>query len=284
VRVFIAEGDRTDRKHARLKYVLDDWGIERFMAAVAQELPFTPIAAPPGIDRLPAPAVKDAHIGIYPQKQPGLNYIGVALPVGRLTTAQMRGLADIADALGSGTIRLTVWQNLLLSDIPDDKIATAEAMIAALGLATHTSAVRAGLIACTGNTGCRFSATDTKGHAARLADHLDARVALDRPVNIHLTGCPNSCAQHYVGDIGLLGIKVGDDMVEGYTILVGGGAGGERKMARELYADVPADDMPARVERVLGTYVARRDVDESFHHFANRHSVEELRLLCAAGP
>jgi ferredoxin-nitrite reductase len=157
-------------------------------------------------------------------------------------------------------------------------------MIAALGLATRTSAVRAGLIACTGNTGCRFSATDTKGHAARLADYLDSQLTLDRPVNIHLTGCPNSCAQHYVGDIGLLGIKVGDDMVEGYTILVGGGAGGERKMARELYADVPADDMPARVERVLGTYVARRDVDESFHHFANRHSVEELRLLCAAGP
>ena len=102
----------------------------------------------------------------------------------------------------------------------------------ALGLDTKASGIRGGLVACTGNTGCKFSATDTKGQALLIADYLDKQIALDQPVNIHLTGCPNSCAQHYVGDIGLLGIKVGEDLVDGYTIMVGGGAGSERALAR----------------------------------------------------
>jgi ferredoxin-nitrite reductase len=192
---------------------------------------------------------------------------------------QMRGLADIAERHGSATIRLTIWQNLLISDIPDAEVAAAEAAVAALGLATTATAVRAGLVACTGNTGCKFSATDTKGEALRLAEHLDPLFALDRPVNIHMTGCPNSCAQHAVGDIGLLGLKLGDDLEEGYAVLLGGGAGAERMLAREIHPGVTAAELPARIEGILQGYLAHREAGESFHDFANRHPVETLRTL-----
>ena len=145
---------------------------------------------------------------MHAQKQQGFNWIGVVLPVGADHRAQMRGLARIAHELGDGDIRLTVWQNLLISGVPDDKVAAAEAAIDALGLTTKASPIRAGLIACTGNVGCRFSASDTKRHAEDIARWCEARVALDGPVNIHLTGCHHSCAQHYIGDIGLLACKV----------------------------------------------------------------------------
>ena len=159
-------------------------------------------------------------------------------------------------------------------------MADAEARIAALGLGTKASGIRGGLVACTGNAGCKFSATDTKSQALTIADYLESRVALDQPINIHLTGCPNSCAQHYVGDIGLLGIKVGDDMLEGYTILVGGGACSERSLARELYPNTPMAEVPALLEHMLVAYLAqRRDAAESFHEFTARHSVEELKPL-----
>jgi len=279
VRVFIANGDRTDRKRARLKYVLDAWGLEKFMAEVERDLGRALLRHPLEACAPRGPVAKHGHIGVHPQRQRQLNYIGVVLPVGRVTAAQMRGLADIAERFGSGTIRLTIWQNLLISDIPDTAVAEAKAAIAALGLATSASAVRGALVACTGNVGCKFSATDTKGHALRLADYLDRHVTLDQPINIHLTGCPNSCAQHYVGDIGLLGIKVGDEMIEGYTVLLGGGAGGERALAREIYANVPAADLPMRIERMLRGYLAHRSDGESFHDFAIRHPVETLRAL-----
>jgi len=282
IRVFIANGDRTDRKRARLKYVLEAWGLDKFVAEVERELgrvlPRHPLelCAPRG------PVLKHGHIGIHAQRQPGLNYIGVVLPVGRLTAAQMRGLADLAETHGSGTIRLTVWQNLLISDIPDAALPAAEAGIAALGLGVTASAVRGALIACTGNTGCKFSATDTKGQALQIADYLERRVSLDQPINIHLTGCPNSCAQHYVGDIGLLGQKVGEEMIEGYSVLIGGGAGSERTLAREIYPAVPMAELPQRIERMLRGYLAHRRAGESFHDFAARHSIETLRALFQA--
>jgi ferredoxin-nitrite reductase len=112
------------------------------------------------------------------------------VPASRLTASQLRGLADISERHGSGTLRLTVWQNLLISDVPAAQIPEAVAGIEGLGLPTTASAVRAGLIACTGNIGCKFALSDTKRHALEIADHLDARIDLDQPLNIHLTGCP----------------------------------------------------------------------------------------------
>jgi ferredoxin-nitrite reductase len=284
VRVFIAEGDRTDRKRARLKYVLDAWGAEKFIAAVEKERgkPFARLpleaCAPRG------PVAKHGHIGVHPQRQDGLCYAGIAVPVGRLSAAQLRGLGQLAESFPGATLRLTVWQNLILSHVPAARLGELETGLAALGLGTKASAIRGALVACTGNTGCKFAATDTKGQALLLAAHLDRRVALDRPVNIHLTGCPHSCAQHKISDIGLLGVKVGDDMIEGYTILVGGGAGPEQKIGREVFAGMPMAEMPQRVEALLRGYTAHRRADESFGEFAARHSVEALKALAAPLP
>jgi len=231
----------------------------------------------PAIDRL-------AHIGAHRQKQAGLNWLGVVLNSGKLTTAQMRGIAEIAKEFGDGDIRLTVWQNLLLSGIADERLADAAAAVAALGLATAATPLRAGLVSCTGNTGCKFAAANTKGTAEAIAEWVEPRVAVDTPLNIHLTGCHHSCAQHYIGDIGLIGCKVpqGDDAepAEGFHLIVGGGSGGEAKIGRELMRGIVSAEVPATVERLLGAYMRHRaGADETFFEFANRHEVEALKAL-----
>ena len=282
VRVFNENGDRTDRRKARMKYVLDRWGLDKYVAETEKHLP-APFRRLPLAECEPRPPlVRGAHIGFHPQRQSGLVYAGVVLPLGRMSSDQMRGLAAIADRHGSGTIRLTVWQNLLISDIPEDKIETAKTEILALGFAWKATEVRAGLVACTGNFGCKFSSADTKRHAMAIADHLDARLELDVPINIHLTGCPNSCAQHYIGDIGLLGTKVAvdEDMVEGYHIFLGGGYGREQDIGREIYRGVNAEDAPATIERMLRGYLAARlSGNETFRDFTKRYSTEQLTEL-----
>jgi ferredoxin-nitrite reductase len=284
VRVFIDHGDRTNRNKARLKYVLDAWGFEKFLGAVEEKLGAA-LARVPADAILPRPAFnRTAHIGVHPQKQTGLNWIGVVFAVGKITSSQMRGLAKLAADLGDGDIRLTVWQNLLISGVPDDKIDLAKAAIETLGLDWEATSIRAGLVACTGNKGCRFSATDTKGHAEAIARWCEARVALDTPVNIHLTGCHNSCAQHYIGDIGLIGARVEisaeGETVEGYHIMVGGGFGPDAAIGRELCHDVKSDDAPKAVERMLKAYLSNRaSREETFLVFARRHEIDALKEM-----
>ncbi len=284
LRVFIASGDRTDRTKARLKYVLDDWGFDRFLNAVEAELGRK-------LARVPAEAVgpvppqsRTAHIGVHPQRQPGQSYVGVVLPVGRMTADRMRGLAAVADRFGSGTIRLTVWQNLLISDIPDALMADALQAIAALGLSHAAGPLRTGLVACTGNAGCKFAASNTKGHAALLVDWLEQRIAVDSPVNIHLTGCHNSCAQHYIADIGLLGAKVerGDDMVEGYDLHVGGGAGPNQAIGRLIRPAIASDELPPLVLALLQGWMASRAPGQGFQAWSAAQPDETLAALVAA--
>jgi len=287
VRVFIDTGDRTNRLKARLKYVLDSMGVEKFMLAVEEKLgrklvraPADAIVVRPSFDRM-------AHIGVHAQKQPGQNWIGVVLPVGKLTCEQMRGLAKIAHDLGDGDIRLTVWQNLLLSGVADEKVALAKAAIERLGLAIEASQIRAGLIACTGNAGCKFAASDTKRHAAEIGDWCEPRVKIETPLNIHLTGCHHSCAQHYISDIGLLAAKVpagsDDDTVEGYHLYAGGGFGPDAEIGHEVYRDVKAEDAPKTVEKLLKAYLANRvSAEETFLTFSRRHDGEALRKLAEA--
>jgi ferredoxin-nitrite reductase len=284
VRVFIDEGDRTNRDKARLKYVLDHMGFPAFLEAVEGKLgrklervPEDCIKARPQTDRL-------AHIGVNPQRQAGLNWIGVVLPSGKMTAAEMRGLAAVARDLGDGDIRLTVWQNLLISGVADANIDLAVAAIEALGLTTKATPLRAGLISCTGNTGCKFAASDTKGTAEAIAAYVEPRVVLDTPLNIHLTGCHHSCAQHYIGDIGLIACKVQrgeeEDPVEGFHLFIGGGSGAEAKIGRELFRDLASDDVPVTIERLLRTYLAHRAAPgETFFEFANRHEVEGIKTL-----
>ena len=288
VRVFIDHGDRTDRNKARLKYVIEKMGVEKFLALVEEKLGRKLHRAVAGAVA-PRPArSRTAHIGIHPQKQECLNWIGVAVPVGYLSAAQMRGLADIARELGDGDIRLTVWQNLLISGVPTDKLVDARQRIETLGLAIQVNALRSGLVACTGNTGCKFAASNTKRHAEEIARWCETRVSIDTPVNIHLTGCHHSCAQHFIAEIGLLACKVQDneeaDPVEGYHVLVGGGFGPDAALGRELYRDVKADDIPQTIERVLKAYLANRaSPQESFIEFARRHDIDALKAFAAEG-
>lgn len=288
VRVFSEHGDRTNRNKARLKYVLDAWGFDKFLAAVEDRLG-APLTRVPAEAVLPRPAYdRAAHIGVHPQKQPGLAWIGVVLPVGKLTTAQMRGLAKISADLGDGDIRLTVWQNLLISGVSQDNVTLAEAAIAALGLSTRATALRAGLVACTGATGCRFAAAHTKEDAEKIAAWCEQRVAMDTPVNIHLTGCHNTCAQHYIGDIGLIGARVpvsdDGDTVDGYHVHIGGGFGMDAGIGRELFQNVKAEDAPRLIEAILKAYLAHRTAsEESFVAFARRHDVAVLKSLIEPG-
>lgn len=283
VRVFIEHGNRGDRNKARLKYVLDEWGFDKFLAAVEEKVGKK-------LDRVASQHVEPrlapdrmAHVGVHSQKQAGLHWIGVVLPVGRITTDQMRELARIARELGDGEIRLTVWQNLLLSGVPSDRIAEAIARIERAGLSASATSIRAGLVACTGNTGCKFAASNTKGTAERIASHIETTLALDSPVNVHLTGCHHSCAQHYIGDIGLIGtrVPVGDDgdTVEGFNMIIGGGSGDNAKIGREIVRDIKAEDCPRAVEGLLRGYLAHRaDASETFYAFANRTNAETLKL------
>ncbi len=285
VRVFIDEGDRTDRKRARLKYVLGRMGIEGFRAEVEKRLgaPLPRLALGECEPRLPL--ARGEHVGFHGQRQEGRIYCGVSLPVGRMSVEQMRGIARIAESYGSGTLRLTPWQSVIVSDIDEARRHAVKAALGELGLAAEVSQLRAGIVACTGNTGCKFSASDTKRHGLALADHLDASITVDQPLNIHLTGCPHSCAQHYIGDIGLLGTKIaeGEGEIEGYHVLVGGGFGDRRELAREILRDVPAVELPATIERLLRAYVAKRtSANETFQQFAKRHSPEALRALAVA--
>lgn len=284
IRVFIEHGDRTNRNKARMKYVLDAWGFDKYLAAVEEKLgrklvrvPAEAAAARPAFDRL-------AHIGVHPQKQAGLNWIGVTLKLGRLSPDQIRGLAKIAHELGDGDIRLTVWQNLLISGVADADVAKAVAAIETLGLTITASPIRAGIVACTGATGCRFAAAHTKESAEDIVNWCEGKVAIDTPVNIHLTGCHHSCAQHYIGDIGMIGARVpvndDGDTVDGFNVLVGGGFGDKGAMARELYQSVTSDDAPKLVERMLKAYVANRSANnETFADFANRHDADALRRM-----
>jgi ferredoxin-nitrite reductase len=287
VRVFIAEGDRTNRTKARLKYVLDRYvaeanGINGFLAKVEQQLG-RPIARA-GEKYIRARPVQDrqAHVGVHPQKQPGLFYLGVVLPVGKVSCAQMHALAAIAREFGDGDIRLTVWQNLLISGIPEGCLNEVKAAVENAGLEWRASSIRAGLVTCTGSSGCRFSAADTKTHAEEIAAWCEARVTLDQPVNIHLTGCHHSCAQHYIGDIGLIAARVAindeGDTVDGYHIVTGGGFGAKGAIGQEILRGVRARDAPAKVENLLKAYLAHRTGNvESFQDFSARHEIGALK-------
>ena len=279
IRVFNENGDRTDRKKARLKYLLDKWGIDTFLAETEKRLTFPLIRFPAEACEPRKPIDRAGHIGVHEQRQAGTHYIGVAVPVGRLPVSQMLAAADVADRFGSGEIRLTVWQNLVIPNIAKEHLEASKQAILAAGLDFTAGRVLSGTVACTGNTGCRYAATDTKSHAVALASLLDERFKIEQPINLHVTGCPHSCAQHYIGDIGLLGAKVEGE--EGYQVVIGGGSDHDQGLARELIPAIKFADLPLVMERLFHAYTTQRKPDESFLDFTRRHSVPELKTLCS---
>lgn len=286
LRVFLKNGCRTDRNKARLKYVLDDWGFDKYLEEVEKELGRNLRRAPLSAVEPRESDDRQGHIGFHPQKQPGLNYVGIALPVGRITSDQMRSLASISERYADGDIRLTVWQNLLIANLPDEAVEEVKHAIESIGLDWRTNSVRAGLIACTGSAGCKYAAAPTKANALAVADYVEERLELDVPVNIHLTGCHHSCAQHYIGDIGLIAANVEDpddpdESVEGYHMFVGGGYGNRRAIGRELFTALPFRDVPPRVAGLLQAYLDhRQSAEEAFVDFTARVEIEQLREMC----
>ena len=282
-RVYIANGNRTDRKKARLKHLLETWTLDQYLEAAEKLLGSKMQRAPldPAAIIYPGEKLPHSHIGVYPQKQSGLNYVGVAMPVGHISPKQMLRVAEIADLYGSGEIRLTVWQNFIIPNVPDAFVATVQKALRKIGFDTRQSNLRGGLIACTGNAYCKFAQASTKDHALALADYLEKKLTLDQPVNIHLTGCPNSCAQHYMGDIGLLGTKakVGGESVDGYHVFVGGGFGSNQALGRQVFNAIDFESLPPLLEKMLRGYLRHRADGESFQAFTARHDLNTLQAI-----
>ncbi len=281
IRVYIANGNRTDRKKARLKHLLESWTLERYLEETEKDLGFKLLRAAPEVGAAPDTDLPHTHIGVYPQKQAGLNYVGVAIPAGQITPKQLLRLADLADHYGSGEIRLTVWQNLVIPNVPDAYVETLKKALVKMGLDWRQSNLRSGIIACTGNSYCKFASANTKGHALELSAYLDQRIQLDQPVNIHLTGCPNSCAQHYMGDIGLLGakVKIAGESVEGYHVFIGGGFGRNQAIGRQIFQGISFEQLKPTLAKMLQGYLRRRNAGESFQAFSIRHDLNTLQAI-----
>lgn len=272
--VYLAHIDTTSKRKPRLREVINSLGCDNYLQQVEKRLPFS-------LKRFKKSLVKKResfwHIGVQPQKQEGLFYIGVVLPLGRLESQQIQRLGDLAQKYGSGTIRLTPWQNLLITDIPQQCLVDLQSEITDLGLDFSVSNIKSALVACSGKRGCAASATDTKAHALALSDYLQTRVKLNCPINIHFSGCDKSCAQHHSSDITLLGVKNGN--IESYDIYVGDGDTHE-KFGQQLYQNISFDELPSLLEKMLNVYKSYRiHADESFGEFCNRYGIAQLQEL-----
>ena len=281
IRVFIAHGDRTNRKKARLKYVLEKIGVEKFIEETQARLAFPLSRLPPAACEPRKPVMKHGWLGAHHQSQAGLNYLGIGTTAGKLTSGQMRALASLSEKYGRGELRLTVWQSVIIPHLTAENVIEVRRAVVALGLYTEASAAAGGIIACTGSRGCKYAAADTKAHAAALLAALTGSTLTDTPLNIHFTGCAHSCAQHYAGDIGFIGAKLADGS-DGYNVVLGGGMDNEQGVAREVFRGIRATKLNDFVKNILRTYTSRRAASESFIEWTRRHSVDELRSMLAA--
>ena len=259
----------------RLRELLHDWGVERYLRLVEKKIGDFMEEIPPsppceGGRRIKSPRI--AHIGIHPQKQLGLVYVGVVIPLGRLTSWQLQGLAKLSKQYGGGALRLTPWQNILITDIQESLIELVTREIADLGLSIAANDPYAAIAACSGIKGCKSAQTDTQSDAKAIATHLENCIKLDYPINMHFTGCDKSCAQHHSSDITFLGIESNPDT---YKVYIGDG---EIDFGRELYAEYSAKDLPNLMERLLNIYQnQRQNPEQSFREFVNQSHLRELQ-------
>jgi ferredoxin-nitrite reductase len=242
VLIFRDHGARELRTKARLAFLIESWGVEKFRNELARRAD-RPLASA-GKDQR-APKHTD-HLGVFRQKQAGLNYVGLAVPVGRMTSEQMLQVADLAENYGNGQLRLTVGQNLIISNVPDSKLGelTNEPLLQELRY--DPSEVMRGLVSCTGMDYCHFALIETKGWALKTARALEAKLGKTPPLRMHWSGCPAGCGNHATADIGLQGknIKLNGEIVEAVDVFAGGAAGCEPNLPVKLMEDVPCDDLP----------------------------------------
>jgi sulfite reductase (ferredoxin) len=274
---------RQNREKARLKFLFlqHGWTAERFRAAIEERLGF-PLE--PGVPDDPPDDVYRDHVGIHAQKQPGLSYAGVAVLRGRLTADQMRAAADLAECYGTGALRTTHMQNLLILNVRRERVHALARDLETAGFALGASPFRRGTVACTGSEFCKLALTETKGFARGLVETLERRLpGFDQHLRINITGCPNSCGQHWIADLGIEGkkVKLGGTLVDAYYFCVGGAVGRHQAVARPIGLRLPATDVAPAIERLLRTFLADRLPAENFRQFAARHTDDELRALLA---
>lgn len=278
---------RENRERARLKHLFlqQGWTAERFLAELEARLRYKLDAAEP--EPVPESDERD-HVGIHPQKQSELAYVGASVLRGRVSGDQLIAVSELAERFGSGAVRSTAMQNLLLLNIPRQKSSELARELAAIELPVEgTTPFWRGAIACTGAEFCKLAITETKSFTRWLVEELEARMPeFDQPLKLHVTGCPNSCGQHWIADIGLEGkkIKVNGQLVDAYYFCAGGAVGDSPRLARPLGYRAPATEVPAALERLFREYVQSRSHHENLHAWLARHSEIDLRSYLAGTP
>ncbi|WLP93075.1 nitrite/sulfite reductase [Gordonia sp. NB41Y] len=282
VSVFRDYGYRRVRTRARLRFLVADWGAQRFRDVLETEYLGRTLADGPGPTRLARP--RD-HVGVQPQKN-GLNAIGAAPTAGRSSGTQLRAVADAAETAGSHRVRLTPMQKLVVLDVDDDHVAQLTGEFDRIGLAVEPSPWRRSTMACTGIEYCKYGLVETKHRAAQLITELEQSLAgiageLGTPISIHLNGCPNSCARIQVADIGLKGMRVAapnGEIVDGFQVHLGGSLGFDAGMGRKLRGHkVLSSDLHDYVTRVVTHYLRERLPDETFATWVGRADEPKLR-------
>ncbi len=278
---------RESRKRARMKYLFlqHGWAADSFLSAVEAELGY---ALDPAVEEeLPAGVHRD-HLGVIPQKQRGLFSVGAAVVRGRITPDQLRIAASLTKRYADGHLRATLMQNLLLINIPEQHVQTVVRELSAAGLPVQTSSFVRGTVACTGSEFCKLALTETKGFARWLTEQLEERLpGYQDDIRIHITGCPNSCGQHWIADIGIEGKKVRLDgvvLVDAYYFCVGGSVGHVASIARPIGFRCASIEVPDAIARLLNFFHGNRRHDESLQRFLARHSVESLRSVLSGKP
>jgi sulfite reductase (ferredoxin) len=236
-----------------------------------------------------APEVKPSdvyrdHCGIQPQKQPSLFSVGATVLRGRVTAQQLRAAADLSDRFADGQLRTTNMQNLIVVNVPAASTAALAKELNAAGLSVNASPFWRGAIACTGSEFCKLAITETKGFTRWLVEELEVRVpGFDQQLKLHVAGCPNSCGQHWIADIGLEGkkIKLGEKLVDAYYFCLGGAVGEHQSIARLSGYRCIAPEVPAAIERLLKTYISERNDAENLRAYFSRYSDADLRARLA---
>ncbi|MCU1620098.1 MAG: sir [Modestobacter sp.] len=265
-------GYRRSRTHARIKFLIADWGTEKFRQVLEDEYLHEKLPDGPA----PAPAVHDErdHVGVTKQKD-GLNVLGFALRTGRVSGTLLAQVADLADRYAQGRIRTTAQQKLAILDVADDQVETLIAELALLDLQVRPSAFRRGTMACTGLEFCKLAIVETKAHAQDLYAELEKRLPeFDEPISINVNGCPNACARFQTADIGFKGMIVNSadgESVEGFQVHLGGHLGIEASFGRKLRGHkITKNETADYCERVLRGYLDRRTPGERFAAYVAR--------------
>jgi len=274
---------RQSRERARLKFLFKEhgWTAESFRAELERRLGFL---LDPAVPEEPPVDVYRDHVGIHAQKQEGYRYVGAAVLRGRITPEQMSATADLADRFANGELRTTNMQNLLIVHVPRQNAELLAKELDAVGLRVGASPFWRGAVACTGTEFCKLAITETKSFARWLVEELEERLPeFDQDLKLHITGCPNSCGQHWIADIGVEGkkIKVAGQMADAYYFCVGGAVGKHQAIARPIGYRCPASEVPQAIERLLRRYLATRLLGENLRQFFTRHTDGELRAFLA---